>query len=44
MVTVINIHDSKLANMIMRVLTNSYLSLKTIIAYAGNCGNIANEK
>lgn len=43
MVTVAHIHDSKAVGMLMRVLAESYHSLRTIIADGGYCGNIAKE-
>jgi putative transposase len=43
MVTVAHIHDSKAAVMLMRVLRDSYHSLRVILADGGYCGNIINE-
>ncbi|MBX9782897.1 MAG: IS5 family transposase [Chitinophagaceae bacterium] len=43
MVTVAHIHDSKAVIMLMRVLADSYHSIKTIIADGGYCGSIIKE-
>ena len=43
MVTVAHIHDSKAVMMLMRVLQDSYHSLKVIMADGGYCGNIIKE-
>ncbi len=43
MVTVAHIHDSKAVGMLMRVLRESYHSIKTIVADGGYCGNIIDE-
>jgi len=43
MVTVAHIHDSKAVGMLMRVLGDSYLSIKTILADGGYCGSIVKE-
>ena len=43
MVTVAHIHDSKAVGMLMRVLQESFHSIKTIVADGGYCGNIINE-
>jgi len=43
MVTVAHIHDSKAVVMLMRVLAQSYHSIKTILADGGYCGSIIEE-
>ena len=43
MVTVAHIHDSKAAVMLMRVLADSFHSIKTILADGGYCGSIVKE-
>ncbi len=43
MVTVAHIHDSKAVLLLMRVLQESFHSIKTIIADGGYCENIINN-
>jgi transposase len=43
MVTVAHIHDSKAVMMLMRVLRDSYHSLKVIMADGGYCGGVIKE-
>lgn len=43
MVTVAHIHDSKAVLLLMRVLQESFHSIRTIIADGGYCGNIIND-
>lgn len=43
MVTVAHIHDSKAVLLLMRVLQESFHSIKTIIADGGYCGSIIND-